>query len=209
MRQAVNFNPTTQMNNNFKEVMAQKSDEELIKILTIHKHDYQPEAVECAEAELKKRDLSLDSIHTIKEEIKADSEQQHEIESNMASSMLRLVHLLIDTTAYLVLFFVIAGTISLLLTGVNQIISGFVSFVLLFALYFAYYMVLEVKFGKTLGKMLTKTVVVKPNGESPTATDIFIRTLCRFIPFDQFSYIFTKYGFHDYLSKTMVIKTKK
>ena len=30
------------MNNDFKEVMAQKGDEELIKILTIHKQDYQP-----------------------------------------------------------------------------------------------------------------------------------------------------------------------
>jgi len=196
------------MNNDFEKVMAQRSDEELIKILTIHKQDYQPEAVECAEVELKKRNLSLDSIQAIENEIKTNSELQNEIESNVANSMLRLVHLLVDTIAYLILFFIIAGTINLLLTGVNQIISGFISFVLLFALYFAYYIVLEVKLGKTLGKMLTKTVVVKLNGERPTSTDIFIRTLCRFIPFDQFSYIFTKNGFHDYLSKTMVIKNR-
>ncbi len=196
------------MNNNFAEVMAQRSDEELIKILTIHKQDYQPEAVECAEIELKKRNLSLDNIQTIEEELKADNEQQIKIESNVANSMLRLVNFLVDTISYLVLFFIIAGTIGLLLAGTDQVILGFINFVLLITLYFTYYIVLEVKLGKTLGKMLTKTMVVKSNGESPTSTDIFIRTLCRFIPFDQFSYIFTKNGFHDYLSKTTVIKNK-
>ncbi len=196
------------MNNNFAEVMAQRSDEELIKILTIHKQDYQPEAVECAEIELKKRNLSLDNIQTIEEELKADNEQQIKIESNVANSMLRLVNFLVDAISYLVLFFIIAGTIGLLLAGTDQVILGFINFVLLITLYFTYYIVLEVKLGKTLGKMLTKTMVVKSNGESPTSTDIFIRTLCRFIPFDQFSYIFTKNGFHDYLSKTTVIKNK-
>lgn len=196
------------MNKDFTDVMAQKSDEELIKILTVHKDDYQPEAVECAEIELKKRNLSLNNIQTIQEVLKAENERQDEIESNVASSILRLVHLLVDSISYLVLFFIIAGTINLLFTGTDQVILGFISFVLLISLYFAYYVVLEHRFGRTLGKMLTKTKVVKSNGEKPTSTDIFIRTLCRFIPFDQFSYIFTKNGFHDYLSKTMVIKNK-
>ncbi|TRX65967.1 RDD family protein [Carboxylicivirga sp. M1479] len=196
------------MNKDFTEVMAQRSDEELIKILTVHKEDYQPEAIHCAEKELQKRNLSIEEQQTIKEEVVEETKQKNKIESNVPSSMLRFVHLLVDTISYLVLYFIIAGTINLVLTGTDQLTLGFISFVLLIALYFAYYIVLEVKFGKTIGKMLTKTIVVKPNGESPTSTDIFIRTLCRLIPFDQFSYIFTKNGFHDYLSKTTVIRRK-
>ncbi len=196
------------MNNEFAEVMAQRSDEELIKILTIHKQDYQLEAVECAEIELKKRNLSLDDIHAIEAEIKVDNEQQNEIESNIASSILRLVNLLVDTTSFLILLYIIDLIFTILFIGKNPFLWGLITFALFITLYFAYYIVLEVNYGKTFGKMLTKTMVVKSNGEKPTTKDIFIRTLCRFIPFDQVSYIFTKNGFHDYLSKTMVIKNK-
>lgn len=46
------------MNNKFSDVMPQHTDAELIKILNEHRNDYQPEAVEAAEVEFKKRNLS-------------------------------------------------------------------------------------------------------------------------------------------------------
>ncbi|WP_066627891.1 RDD family protein [Labilibacter marinus] len=196
------------MNKDFTTVMMQKSNEELIEILTVHKDDYQSEAVVSAAAELKKRNLSLDNEKAIQEEIEVENKQQSEVESKVVSSMLRLVHLVVDSIIYIILYFIIAGIINVLLGGTDQVTLGFISFILLIVLYFAYYIVLEVKLGKTLGKMLTKTKVVKSNGESPSSTDIFIRTLCRLIPFDQISYVFTKNGFHDYLSNTIVVKDK-
>jgi uncharacterized RDD family membrane protein YckC len=65
---------------------------------------------------------------------------------------------------------------------------------------------MEIKFQKTLGKFITKTKVVKMNGEKPENSDIILRTFCRFLPFDRLSFVFTKNGFHDFLSKTKVIK---
>ena len=44
--------------NKFSTVMAEKDDIELIRITTSEKKDYQPEAVEAAENELKKRKIS-------------------------------------------------------------------------------------------------------------------------------------------------------
>ena len=53
---------------------------------------------------------------------------------------------------------------------------------------------------------VTKTKVVKMNGEKPTDGDIITRTFCRLIPFDRLSFLFVKNGIHDFLSKTKVVK---
>ena len=43
------------MTTDFKNAMSQRTDEELIKIVTILRNDYQPIAIEVAEDEIKKR----------------------------------------------------------------------------------------------------------------------------------------------------------
>ena len=82
---------------------------------------------------------------------------------------------------------------------------------LLFSIYylvllFAYYFVFEYFFGKTPGKFLTKTKVVDKNGEWPGGKKILIRSLCRLIPFDNFSFLFGPFGWHDSISGTMVVR---
>ncbi|MBK6979176.1 MAG: RDD family protein [Cytophagaceae bacterium] len=70
---------------------------------------------------------------------------------------------------------------------------------------------MELYFQKTLGKFITKTIVLKENGEKPTLSDLLIRSLCRFIPFDPLSFLYAQYtpkGFHDTLSKTIVVVEK-
>ena len=77
-------------------------------------------------------------------------------------------------------------------------------------LLFLYYTILESFTGKTLGKYLTKTKVVNPEGEKPVWTKILLRSLCRFIPLDQISFLFDfKSGWHDTLSKTIVVEEKQ
>ncbi|MFN8165511.1 MAG: RDD family protein [Bacteroidia bacterium] len=71
-----------------------------------------------------------------------------------------------------------------------------------------YYFPLEAQSGKTLGKLITGTRVVTVEGNIPTWQNILGRTLCRFIPFDNFSFLFTT-GFHDNFSKTIVVDEKK
>jgi uncharacterized RDD family membrane protein YckC len=76
--------------------------------------------------------------------------------------------------------------------------------------YFAYYVGMEASTGKTVGKYVTGTQVVTEDGEQPSGGTIFIRTLCRIIPFEPFSFFgSTPRGWHDNLSKTRVVKTRK
>ena len=63
---------------------------------------------------------------------------------------------------------------------------------------------------RTPGKYITDTKVVMRDGTRPDSITIFIRTLCRFIPFEELSFIgsFT-IGWHDMLSKTLVVDVYK
>jgi uncharacterized RDD family membrane protein YckC len=52
--------------------------------------------------------------------------------------------------------------------------------------------------------------VVKKDGSKPDIKTLVIRTLCRFIPFEPFSFLgATPRGWHDTYSDTYVIKKKK
>lgn len=68
---------------------------------------------------------------------------------------------------------------------------------------FLYYIIMEGTFRTTFGKLMTNTKVMSYDGSR--ADDIFIRTICRFIPFDQLSFLFCDKGWHDSISKTIVI----
>jgi uncharacterized RDD family membrane protein YckC len=74
-----------------------------------------------------------------------------------------------------------------------------------FVLYFGYHFLFELFLGKTPGKFITKTKVTDINGEQPTTKTLFIRNLCRLIPFDNLSFLFGNRGWHDSISETQVI----
>ena len=70
-----------------------------------------------------------------------------------------------------------------------------------------YFFLLETFTGRTLGKLITGTRVLNLSDEKPSAGRIFIRTLCRFIPFDALSYLSSRpVGWHDSISKTYVVE---
>jgi hypothetical protein len=56
------------MGNSFSAVMSERTDEELIKIATIDKYNYQLKAVEAEEQEIKKRQLDNGLIEKISNE---------------------------------------------------------------------------------------------------------------------------------------------
>ena len=77
-------------------------------------------------------------------------------------------------------------------------------------LFFFYCTIFEGLTGKTPAKYFTNTKVVNQDGEKPSWTRILLRSLCRFIPLDQISFLFDfKSGWHDTLSKTIVVEEKK
>lgn len=73
---------------------------------------------------------------------------------------------------------------------------------------FMYYFIMEAAFKVTFGKIITQSVVVNEQGAKAGSWDILKRTLCRFIPFDALSFLFSERGWHDQLSGTYVIHDK-
>ncbi|NOU60250.1 RDD family protein [Marinifilum caeruleilacunae] len=195
------------MTNEFSDVMSERSNEELIKITTELRLDYQPEAVVAAEKELAKREVSADEVEATKEVIREKKIENEELDGLKVKSWVRFVHMIVDWIVifftYIVLFALFGGI--MLENSDPKLFEAVMPFTLL--LYaFLYYIILESKTQKTLGKMLMKTKVVKMDGTVPEVADIIARTFCRLIPFDRISYLFTKNGFHDRLSSTMVVK---
>jgi len=72
-----------------------------------------------------------------------------------------------------------------------------------------FYFILESISQRTVGKLITQTKVVLENGDKPTPDTIIIRSLCRIIPFEPFSFLGEiPRGWHDTLSKTYVVDTR-
>nr|WP_298791559.1 RDD family protein [uncultured Allomuricauda sp.] len=189
--------------------MSERTDEELIRIVTTERKNYQPLALDAAEQEISKRNIDTSNFEAIKLQAIKEKEQKISIETDTVGSDTRFVHYLIDGIASYVLIF-IGFTFSALVLPLtdDDAIFIFTLFLLLGGL-FGYYFLMEMMFQKTLGKFITKTKVVNKNGEKPTTGELVLRTFCRFIPFDNFSFMFTKNGFHDYLSSTKVIRDHK
>ncbi len=85
------------------------------------------------------------------------------------------------------------------------------SFLVAVSITIVYYTSLESAEGATFGKLLTNTKVVDMNGNKPSFTTILLRSICRNIPFNVLSFIFTTTGrgWHDKLSNTKLVQRKK
>lgn len=199
------------MENEFTKVMSERTDEELIKIVTVERSNYQPLAIEAADLEVEKRNIDTTEFENIREKATNEQEQKDKTNSNVVSSLIRFVNFIIDFFAWFIITFIILTISSLTITifGLNNGEFLFlIDFIIIFGTFIIYFAFMEIKFQKTLGKFITNTKVVKVNGEKPTSGDIFTRTICRLIPFDQISFLFVKNGIHDFLSKTKVVKNK-
>lgn len=196
------------MENEFKQVMSERTDEELIKIVTIERDGYNPIAIEAAETEIEKRNIDTSKFEEIKEVATAEKKQKEKVDSNVVGSGIRFLNFIIDFIVWLVLAFIVSLIIDLFFQTTDQFILQLFGYILIFGTFIGYYAIMEIKFQKTVGKFITKTKVVKINGERPENSDIISRTFCRLIPFDRISFLFMKNGIHDMLSKTKVVKDK-
>lgn len=72
---------------------------------------------------------------------------------------------------------------------------------------FAYYFVTELAWSKSPAKFLTKTHVITDKGFKLTASQVAIRTLVRWIPFEALSFLFSHrpVGWHDRFAHTKVV----
>lgn len=131
-----------------------------------------------------------------------------------ASKEKRFINMVIDTIGYYAFSFIIGlilGVFELLgISGPLNFIASMGtigSFIFSVSIMLAYFCLLEVPFQKSLGKFATKTIVVMEDGSKPTFQDIFIRSLCRLIPFEAFSFLGQDgRGWHDSMSNTYVVE---
>lgn len=126
----------------------------------------------------------------------------------VASNGKRFGNLIVDTIIYYLLIIIL----SLLFYAIDVDVEAYAGLNLLITLSssFLYYFGLESMNGKTIGKYLTKTRVVYMDGSTPTNGTIAKRALCRFIPFDAFSFLSSNpIGWHDKFSDTIVIDEQR
>jgi uncharacterized RDD family membrane protein YckC len=77
---------------------------------------------------------------------------------------------------------------------------------------FIYYFFQEAFWGKTLGKLIIGTKILNNDYTKVSVKNAFARTICRFIPFEAFSFLggdSKPQGWHDKLSNTIVVLERK
>lgn len=115
----------------------------------------------------------------------------------------RLLHRIIDVTLFYSCLFV---SVKLFPEDGTSTPDVFLM-LLVFSSPFLYYLVGEAVFGKTLGKAITKTTVLKLDCTKPEWTDILLRSICRLIPLNTISIFFNGFTcWHDKFSGTYVAK---
>jgi Predicted membrane protein/domain len=143
--------------------------------------------------------------------------QEYENEINLVPVLpgIRFLNCLIDAIVFYILMIGVAAlwgmslaTRSLSVYETQEEINSFTGmlYLITFSVMLGYYILFEggTK-GRTLGKLITGTVVVKEDGSPIGFREALIRTLCRLIPFEPFS-TFSGKPWHDRFSKTWVIK---
>ncbi|MDY2588527.1 RDD family protein [Winogradskyella aquimaris] len=153
--------------------------------------------------------------------MKRRKDKKNFAEFELASTEQRLINYIIDSVFYF-------GFIILFLTIIRYLskmeVSSFLSGLLisedpnyLKRFFFGvitttlFYLILEYSLkGKTIGKFITNTRAVTSENEIMDFKSVLIRSICRRIPFDSFSFLGdVPRGWHDRISETKVISEKK
>jgi uncharacterized RDD family membrane protein YckC len=121
----------------------------------------------------------------------------------------RFINRLIDSLA---IFYILFVNIGMLTTQFNLDFNSEDSPMLIIILeipfLLLYYSILEGIFNTTAGKCVTGTTIVNETGERPGFGTILLRTFCRLIPFEPFSFFGADArGWHDTITNTYVVKS--
>ncbi|WP_284653759.1 RDD family protein [Flavobacterium terrisoli] len=137
-------------------------------------------------------------------------------EEILATHRQRMLNYLIDSVVQIVWIFIALVFISIIavITDNKDFIdrlatSKLAQYTLTLCIVLFYYNLFEILSARTIGKLITKTMVVDQYGEKPNQETILVRSLCRLIPFNVLSFIgFPARGWHDSISKTYVVNKK-
>ena len=139
---------------------------------------------------------------------------------NYASTGQRFLHFIIDTIILCNVYAALAGAaiaIVMLMSGVeptstamfdDSATSKLLSYLVgALCIVLSFTLIEGATKGRTLGKLLTRTVVVKEDGSPITFKDAWLRALCRIVPFEPFSGL-SGYPWHDKWTNTIVVKKR-
>jgi uncharacterized RDD family membrane protein YckC len=139
-------------------------------------------------------------------------------ETVLASKGQRFANYIVDTVIYYSLVYLIGALAGWLYaafgyTGMYNWVIGMGTFEGLlfnFVVMALYFLFMEGFTQKTIGKLITGTIVIMDDGSKPAAGTVALRTLCRFIPFEAFSFFNdSARGWHDSMTDTYVVNVKK
>lgn len=142
-----------------------------------------------------------------------ESQQESYLDYTVGSGV-RFINHIIDTIGFYALIFIVTMLISMILAAVDEdalysfsetMQDGLYSTLFSLLIVFVYYFAFESITGRTLGKYITGTKVISLTGEPLNSGQLARRTLCRFIPFEAFSFIGNGIGWHDRWSDTVVV----
>lgn len=129
----------------------------------------------------------------------------------------RFLNYLIDLVVIYALIFIIFMAVALIavLTDLPGLlywlgnIGDFDAYLILFSVFIPYYTLTEGFFSRSIAKFITKTKVVMKDGSKPGYLAALKRTLCRFIPFEFFSFLGSSRGWHDSIPDTYVVNARE
>ncbi|WP_228526543.1 MULTISPECIES: RDD family protein [unclassified Flavobacterium] len=186
--------------------MSNKTDEELITIVTVNRNKYQELAIEAAEKEIDIRKIDEFKFQAISVKLENEKKITQKIENNSVGSRIRFLNFVIDFIIVFILFLFIVPVIETFLPLISRLERSIYRIGSLIIFMSLYYIPFEYKYQKTVGKIVTRTKVVTLENNKPELIDVISRTFCRLIPFDRFSFLYSRNGFHDVISRTKVIK---
>lgn len=131
-----------------------------------------------------------------------------------ASLGLRFANLIIDRIVCTILGGLLGAVIGFVqaLKGADEeqvAISKLVGFLIGLAITLVYYAAMEALLGRTIGKLITGTKVIDSAGNKPSFGKALLRSVCRFIPFEPFSFLGSdNRGWHDSMTHTWVVKCR-
>lgn len=131
----------------------------------------------------------------------------------LATQGQRFLNYVVDLIVQYVVIFVLGFIFSVLslLTGYTGVMEWIGSmgdlegYLVFFFVVILYYTLFESLCSRTIGKFITKTIVVNEDGSKPDSQIILKRTLCRLIPFDGLSFLGSGRGWHDSITDTYVV----
>jgi uncharacterized RDD family membrane protein YckC len=136
------------------------------------------------------------------------ADDDEDVPFELASRTQRFVNMLIDGLGYFAVAIVLGIVLSFVYPPfIESESSTLGDYAFGFVVITSYYALCEGLFGRTLGKLVTRTWVVDESGGKPTFWQILGRSAARSIPFEPFSFFGSEpTGWHDRLSGTRVVR---